>query len=130
MNWWPQAEGISTTRRWRRFSSRRRASRDARLRPSRSSGSVVGRAPAAVWLEREAFRRASVLAAVPLTRTAVGPHGIAVRPESALRLDAPVRGSVVLVVERELVGIGAGRDEHALVPQIQTVHARCQLRRS
>src|SRR4051794_40549049 len=72
----------------------------------------------------------SVFAAVALAGTAVRAYGIAIRPEAALRLDAPVRGSVVLVVERELVRIRTGGHEHAFVPDVQAVHAGRQFGRS
>src|SRR5205085_5533014 len=42
------------------------------------------------------------------------------------RFDTPVRRRVVLVVERELVGIRPRGDVHPFVPQVQAVHARRQ----
>src|SRR5436309_14979518 len=78
---------------------------------------------------RMAPRESLVLAAVTIAAAAVGTHGQSVGSESALRLDAPVRGAVVLVVKGELVGIGTRRNEHSFVTDVQAVDARLQLGR-
>src|SRR3954467_1798297 len=72
----------------------------------------------------------SVLAAVSVMSAAVGPHRHSVGTQAALRFDAPVGGRVVLVVERELVGIRTRGHEHPLVADVQAVHAGRELGRS
>src|SRR4051812_47534965 len=71
-----------------------------------------------------------MLAAVAFTRAAVRPDRRAIGSEPALCFGAPVCRRVVLVVERELVGIWTRGDEHAFVPDVQAVHAALQLGRS
>src|SRR3954470_12753807 len=108
-------------RRWERCCSgwRKRGQR-SRRRARRASKEREDFSPCSA---RSAASATSVFTTISFTGTAVGTHRFPVRSETGSRLDAPVGGGIVGIVELELVGIGDGHHVHALVPQVQTVHA-------
>ena len=71
-----------------------------------------------------------MLAATSRRLAHIGTYGIAVGSESSLRLAAPVRRRIVLIVEFFVAGIRNLTDVHRLVADVQAVRAECDFGRA